>query len=162
MPLDVFEAHEDAEEPGEISHLRDTDAGWELNVKRLRAGGIPPGHARKNPLLRHVFGAMPLCGKNRNLDPCTCNATENPSPLAQALRECSHQNQLESFCHRGAIMPLPKKKTSKSEETCAVPTTTSPSLTSFTANAAKPACPTASVLVAAEYKGRQYTKGADA
>lgn len=84
--FDVFEAHEDAEEPGEISHLRDTDAGWELNVAALLWEEFLLAMPEKILCSDTCLGLCPLCGKNRNLDPCTCNATENPSPLAQALR----------------------------------------------------------------------------
>jgi uncharacterized protein len=85
--FDLFEAHEDAEViEGEETHLRGTDAGWELNVAALLWEEFLLAMPEKILCSDKCLGLCPHCGKNRNLDPCACEATENQSPLAQALR----------------------------------------------------------------------------
>ncbi|NCD24117.1 MAG: DUF177 domain-containing protein [Deltaproteobacteria bacterium] len=84
--FDLFEAHEDVDNIDEGSHLRGSEGSWELNVAALLWEEFLLAVPEKILCSENCLGLCPHCGKNRNLDPCTCDATENQSPLAQALR----------------------------------------------------------------------------
>ncbi len=85
--FDTFEAHEDVEAlEGEESHLRATDAGWELNVAGLLWEEFLLAMPEKILCADTCLGLCPHCGKNRNLEQCACCNLDTQSPLAQALQ----------------------------------------------------------------------------
>lgn len=85
--FDRFEALDDVNDPeGEGSHLRQTDTGWELNVAGLLWEEFLLAMPEKILCADTCLGLCPHCGKNRNLEPCTCATTESQNPLARALQ----------------------------------------------------------------------------
>lgn len=85
--FDRFEAHDDAEDPiGEETCIRLSDTGWELNISNLLWEEFLLAMPEKILCSDKCLGLCPHCGKNRNLDPCTCASEENQSPLARILR----------------------------------------------------------------------------
>ena len=85
--FDTFEAHEDVEAlEGEESHLRATDAGWELNVAGLLWEEFLLAMPEKILCADTCLGLCPHCGKNRNLEHCSCCNLDSQSPLARALQ----------------------------------------------------------------------------
>lgn len=85
--FDTFEAHEDVEAlEEEESHLRNTDAGWELNVTGLLWEEFLLAMPEKILCADTCLGLCPHCGKNRNLEHCACCNLDNQSPLARALQ----------------------------------------------------------------------------
>ena len=85
--FDTFEAHEDVEAlEGEESHLRATDAGWELNVAGLLWEEFLLAMPEKILCADTCLGLCPHCGKNRNLEQCACCNLDTQSPLARALQ----------------------------------------------------------------------------
>lgn len=86
--FDIFEAREDAmaDIEGEESHLRNTDAGWELNVAGMLWEEFLLAMPEKILCSDTCLGLCPHCGKNRNLDHCVCSHADSQSPLAQALQ----------------------------------------------------------------------------
>jgi uncharacterized protein len=85
--FDAFEALEDTEDPdGEGSHLRSTDAGWELNVAGLLWEEFLLALPEKILCADTCLGLCPQCGKNRNLEPCLCADLDSQTLLARALQ----------------------------------------------------------------------------
>lgn len=85
--FDTFEAHEDIQDPdGDGTHLRSTDAGWELNVAGLLWEEFLLAMPEKILCADNCLGLCPQCGKNRNLEPCLCAEDADQSPLARALQ----------------------------------------------------------------------------
>ena len=86
--FDTFEAQEDAQsEPdGEVSHLRCTDSGWELNIADLLWEEFLLAMPEKILCSDTCLGLCPHCGKNRNQDHCVCSNLDSRSPLAKALQ----------------------------------------------------------------------------
>lgn len=85
--FDSFEAQEDVEAlEGEESHLRATDAGWELNVAGLLWEEFLLAMPEKILCADTCLGLCPHCGKNRNLEQCACCNLDTQSPLARALQ----------------------------------------------------------------------------
>jgi uncharacterized protein len=85
--FDSFEAFEDADVlEGEESCLRNTDNGWELNIFAMLREECLLALPEKILCRDTCLGLCPQCGKNRNLEHCTCGNREALSPLAQALQ----------------------------------------------------------------------------
>jgi len=86
--FDTYEAHDDASAPddGEGVHIRNTDAGWELNIAGLLWEEFLLAMPEKILCADTCLGLCPQCGKNRNLEHCVCSNAGEQSPLARALQ----------------------------------------------------------------------------
>lgn len=91
--FDSFEAFEDADVlEGEESYLRNTDNGWELNIFAMLREECLLAMPEKILCRDACLGLCPQCGKNRNLEPCSCSDQETLSPLARALQGVKIKN----------------------------------------------------------------------
>lgn len=83
-PIEEFEAVTDAQEgEGEDSHLRPLDAGFALDVAGMLWEQFLLALPVKILCAESCQGLCPVCGANKNHEPCSC---QPETPLARALR----------------------------------------------------------------------------